>query len=167
MKLGLISDTHGNLPRTREALDLLRREGIHQLVHCGDLGSEAVLNLLLEVRESGIPVIAVHGNVDEWDTDLILYAKHLHIPLPRVARFTADGHACAVHHGHDRLVMHALQAEPDLDMLFTGHTHVPADEPLGHLRIINPGAVHRAATPMVSTLHLSTGRLQRHAISRE
>ena len=167
MILGLISDTHGNLPRTRAGLALLTAAGTGHLVHCGDVGGEAVLNLLLEVRESGIPVTAVHGNVDQWDTDLILYAKHLRIPLPGTARFTDGGFSCAVHHGHDRLAMEALQAEADLDFLFTGHTHIPADEREGRLRIINPGAVHRAARPMVSTLNLADGLLVRHEISRE
>lgn len=150
MILGLLSDTHGHLPRTRQALKLLQDHGAEQLIHCGDLGSEEIITLLFEVQASGTPVIAVPGNVDEWDPGLMLYAHKLGLSLHRLQRFTCDSLRIAVFHGHDPKTMERLLAESDLDLLLTGHTHVSADETIGHLRVINPGAVYRANPPGVS-----------------
>lgn len=75
MIIGLLSDTHGNVSRTRTALEALSAAGAEHLIHCGDLGGEDVLTLLFEKQQEGVPVTAVAGNVDEWNPDLILYAK--------------------------------------------------------------------------------------------
>lgn len=164
MILGLLSDTHGHAQRTVHALELLRKAGAEHLVHCGDLGGEEVLNLLFETRESGTPVTAVPGNVDDWDPGLKLYADKLGFPLPHHTRFEIDGLRVAVHHGHDDRLMRTLRADPRLDILFTGHTHVAADETDGPVRVINPGAVYRATTPGVSTFDTQSRKLTFHAL---
>jgi len=160
MIIGLLSDTHGNLPRTEKALSLLKNAGARHLFHCGDLGSEDVLTLLFEARESGTPVTLVHGNVDQWDPDLHLYAKKLGMSLPRLVKGRFENLTYGVTHGHDATAMTELLDE-NPDYIFTGHTHVPCDEIRGKSRVINPGAVHRAQTPMVSVLETRTGQLNR------
>jgi len=156
MILGLLSDTHGHLPRTERALDLLRSRGAEHLIHCGDLGGEPIVDLLFEQRETGLPVTAVPGNVDEWDPDLILYTKKLGLPLPRTARLEIDALRIAVFHGHDPREMNALRADAKLDLLFTGHTHVARDDQENGLRIVNPGAVYRARVPSVALFDTRT-----------
>ncbi|WFB35191.1 YfcE family phosphodiesterase [Kiritimatiellota bacterium B12222] len=159
MIIGLLSDTHGHLARSEQALDLLQQAGAEQIIHCGDLGSEELLSLLFEVQTEGTPIYAVPGNVDEWEPGLILYAKKLGIPLPRVHRFELADKQIALHHGHDPQVMTELMADPDLDYLFSGHTHVAKDERQGNLRMINPGAVYRATPPGVSVLDTESDQL--------
>jgi len=156
MILGILSDTHGHLPRTRTAIRQLTDAGAELLIHCGDLGSEEIVTLLFEVKEEGLPVIAVPGNVDEWDPGLILYAKKLGLSLPRTARTTQGGMTIAVHHGHDPREMSSLEHTPGLDLLFTGHTHVAKDQIIGSLRILNPGAVYRAQIPSVAVFDTET-----------
>lgn len=156
MILGLLSDTHGHLTRTTLALELLQARGAEHLVHCGDLGSEDLVTLLFETRENGLPVSAVSGNVDDWDPDLKLYAQKIGVPLPHHLRRDLDGLRFAVHHGHDKRLLEHLRQDPELDVLFTGHTHIPADDTRGPVRVINPGAVYRAATPGVSLFDTQT-----------
>lgn len=159
MKLGLLSDTHGHLVRCTQALQLLKAAGAEQLIHCGDLGSEEIITLLFEQQENGLPVCAVPGNLDEWDPGLIIYANKLGLPLPRLQRRIFDGLHIAVFHGHDPKTLERLLADPELDLLFTGHTHVAADETCGRLRIINPGAVYRAKPPGVSVFDTQSKKL--------
>lgn len=159
MILGLLSDTHGHVDRTQKALQLLLDAGASELIHCGDLGSESIMDLLFEQQENGVPVTAVMGNVDEWDPGLLLYAKKLKLPLARLQRLERDGLQIAVFHGHDHRTMDQLLKDPDLDLLFTGHTHVPKDETVGSVRVINPGAVYRANPPGLSVLDTKTGIL--------
>lgn len=161
MILGLLSDSHGNRPRTEAALALLRQHRAQHLIHCGDLGSEDILTLLFEQQEHGTPVTAVPGNVDEWDPGLILYAKKLGIPLPRTARLEIDTLRIAVTHGHDKEAYTRLLDEPGLNLLFTGHTHLTRDETLGTLRILNPGALHRTPDPGCALYDTATGRWTR------
>ncbi|MCC5848130.1 MAG: metallophosphoesterase family protein [Verrucomicrobia bacterium] len=160
MIIGLLSDTHGNVRRTETALSLLKNAGAQHILHCGDIGSEEIINLLFETRETGTPVTLVHGNVDQWDPGLHLYAKQLGLSLPRIAKGTFDTFSYGMTHGHDPQAINEL-LEENLDFIFTGHTHVPCDETHGSTRMINPGAVHRAQTPMVSVLETRTGALKR------
>lgn len=65
-RIGVIADTHANLPATRAALDALKSAGCDVVVHVGDavaLGPhpDEVVSLLVE---SGVR--CVMGNHDEW-----------------------------------------------------------------------------------------------------
>ena len=65
MKIGILSDTHGDVRRTEAGLDLLLQHPIEALCHCGDIGSESVLTALSAAcLPRKIPVYAVLGNVD-------------------------------------------------------------------------------------------------------
>ncbi len=147
MIIGILSDTHGNITRTEAALSALQSVPVEQIIHCGDLGSEEIVTLLFEQQENGIPVTAVVGNVDEWNPDIILYAKKLGLPLSRTATLQLDGITAAVCHGHHAQSMEALLNTPGVRIVFTGHTHIPRDEQIGATRILNPGALHRAEVP--------------------
>lgn len=160
MILGLLSDTHGNAPRTRTALDLLRAAGAQHLIHCGDVGSEEVLALLFEEKENGTPVDVVAGNVDEWDAGLVVFSKHIGLPLTKSIRKVLGGLDVAVCHGHDSREMESILQSDRVDVLFTGHTHEAADKTRGSVRIVNPGAVHRARVPSVATFDTDTGDVQ-------
>ena len=58
MLIGVISDTHGVLPRA--ATDALTRHDLDLIVHAGDVGVFAILEQLEQIA----PVIAVRGNCD-------------------------------------------------------------------------------------------------------
>lgn len=154
MKLGLLSDTHGHVERTRRALALLTSRSVGHLIHCGDVGSDLVLDLLLEQQETGTPVTVVPGNVDEWDPGIGLYARSLGVAFHQLARLELEGKHIAVHHGHDPRQMEELTGDAGPDLLFTGHTHLARDEQEGRTRVINPGAVYRASVPSVAVVEL-------------
>ena len=77
MKVGLISDTHGQAGRLRDALRALGERGAEVIVHCGDLGSAACLRAL---GDAPVPARAVLGNVDG----------------PQAGEFAATAAACGV-----------------------------------------------------------------------
>lgn len=157
MKIGVLSESHGHLQRTEHALELLKKNGAEQFMHCGDLGGEDIVTLLFEQQENGFPVHAVPGNVDEWDPDLILYAKKIGLPLPQIQRLHIDQWKIAMYHGHNHNTRDRLSVDPDINLFFTGHTHIARDEQHGHLRIINPGAIYRASPPGVTLFDTHTG----------
>jgi putative phosphoesterase len=175
MILGILSDTHGAQATTARALQVLRQAGAEAFVHCGDVGRADVLDEL-----AGTRAWVVLGNTDGGNQDLLRYGTELGLTMAPSGplRIELAGRVLAVFHGHERAfsrLMTGLADEgavpPDLarcDYVLHGHTHSPRDMRVGaagghgagSLRIINPGALHRAVEHTVATLDLQTDRLQ-------
>ena len=58
MQIGIISDTHGNLPS--QVFSIFK--GVDYIFHAGDIGSQSIIGDL----ENLCPVFAVYGNIDTW-----------------------------------------------------------------------------------------------------
>jgi putative phosphoesterase len=168
MILGILSDNHGHAKRVRRALDVLRKAGAGAFVHCGDIGDADVFDEL-----AGERCWFVWGNNDWPDGPLLEAARRagLDPPTDIPLRFELGGRRIAVFHGHEREFQHLLDrlevgdpGDADVDYVFFGHTHVPADARLGGARLINPGALHRAPLRTVATLDLERDTLQSHLV---
>lgn len=155
MLLGLISDTHDQLARTRLAVAKLREAGASALIHCGDLTTPAIIEVC-----SFLPLWFVFGNNDD---DM---GPHLRqsasdcgaICLGQKGLITLGGRTLGITHGHMRNDVNELLSQQP-DFLFTGHSHIPHDAMAGKTRRINPGALHRAEKYTVATLDLDSGLL--------
>jgi putative phosphoesterase len=154
--LGILSDTHGRSDMAAAAIKLLLSRGAEYLIHCGDVGSDGVLDQL-----AGHRATFVFGNND-WDrAGLSRYAKDLGVVCgDDHAKLSFDGKLVVVTHGDDsRFVSRVLQ-EQRVDYLFLGHTHKTMDQRQGKVRVINPGALHRAAEKTVAVLDTQTDVLE-------
>ena len=159
MIIGLLSDTHGNVERTARAVAALKPHRPEHVFHCGDIGSNAVLDeLAAGFADPPVPVVGVLGNCDGWDGALVAPLPHVTV-AGRVQATVLAGQRSAVIHGDDPRRLQAVIDSGDYDLVFTGHTHVPEDTREGAVRIINPGALHRAREPGCAVLDLATGRL--------
>ena len=161
MKLGLISDTHGNVARTRNACNILATQQIAAVLHCGDLGSDGVLiEMAAAFDPEDVPVYAVLGNVDHYNSDVTDFCADVKVSiLGAFGRLKLGGKTIALVHGDDGRRRDYAATCGEFDYVFTGHTHVAADERIGNTRIINPGAVYRSAEPSVAVLDLETDML--------
>ena len=155
MILGLLSDTHDRLDAMAAGVALLRDHGAEFFIHCGDVGSERVLDYL-----AGLPAAFVFGNTD-WDrAALARYAGSIGVACHgTLADLTLAGKKIAVTHGDDFKLKQRLLAGQQHDYLFQGHTHVRADQRVGRTRVINPGALHRASVKTVATLDTEIDQL--------
>jgi len=61
VKLGLIADTHDNLPAVKKAVDIFNREGVDLVLHAGDYVSPFSLKPFAEL---GCGFTGVWGNND-------------------------------------------------------------------------------------------------------
>lgn len=148
MLIGIVSDTHGKADLMRRAVTILGRRGMQFLVHCGDVGSLAVVDHM-----AGIPSALVWGNGDFDRFTLEQYAERLQVKcLGSFGRLQLDGRQVAVMHGDDARVRHRVIVEQQDDYLLLGHTHVRLDGRAGRIHIINPGAMHRANPKTVAML---------------
>jgi putative phosphoesterase len=134
--IGLISDTHGLL--RPEAVEALR--GVSLILHAGDVGGADIIAAL----ETIAPVKAVRGNTDgdSWGRKLPLFET---VNIGPVWIY--------LHHGH---------LDPDMDfkaagmnLVMSGHTHVPLIERRKDILYINPGS----AGPRRFSLPVTVARL--------
>jgi putative phosphoesterase len=119
--IGLISDTHGLL-RDR-ALDALRGCGL--IVHAGDIGAPEILDRLRALA----PVTAVRGNIDTAP-----WAE----ALPETAETAWNGARLYVL--HDVQTLAPTGPPPTTDIVVSGHSHRPSEQPRGGVLYINPGS---------------------------
>lgn len=132
---------------------MLLDRGCSILLHLGDIGSDSVIDELV-----GHNAHIVLGNCDE--NDLGRYAELVgvinHHP---VGRIEFDGRMIAFTHGHvEQELQRALH--DGVAYLLHGHTHEVRDERFGLTRVVNPGALHRAARYTAAVLEPANDRLE-------
>lgn len=144
MRIGLISDTHGQL---RPAV-FDRFQDVDHILHAGDIGTPDIL-VELEVLA---PVTAVWGNTDGFA---------VRARVPETAEVVLAGRRIVVVHGHQfgSLTPAELRAaHPNADVVVYGHTHRPLLDRNGSPLVVNPGAAGPARfnlRPSVAILTLS------------
>jgi len=153
--IGILSDTHDHADWMAAGVRTLQQHGAEFLVHCGDIGGQECIDLL-----AGVPAVFVFGNTDFDRPRLARYAASIDVPCyGNFADLELDGTKIAVLHGDDARLKQRLLAAQEHDYLFQGHTHVRADTRVGRTRVINPGALHRAAVKTVATLDTAADKL--------
>ena len=155
MLIGILSDTHDKVDAAAAAIRLLQERGAEFFIHCGDVGSQRVLDQL-----AGLRAAFVWGNND-WDRPALQrYAQRLGVACHGdLADLILDDKRLAVIHGDDLRLRQRLLAAQQYDYLLLGHTHVRADERVGRTRVINPGALHRAREKTVALLDTAADSL--------
>lgn len=137
MKVGVISDSHDNLPNLRFALAALAGQGIRTLFHCGDLISPFV------TRELGRFDGAVHAVFGNNDGDRFLSLRLGSQAAKNVTHYgefgfvTVEGHKIGfTHYGE---YAKGFAAAGMCDAAFFGHTHVFHEERIYGILVLNPG----------------------------
>ena len=158
MRIAVLSDTHNDMRNTMRALELIRRQSLGSIVHCGDITSLETLSLFAD-----FDAYFVAGNMDREYADLSARAEAL-FGKGHFAAFlehSFDGIAVAACHGHDadfsRLVDGGRFA-----WFFRGHTHRRLYQQANCTRVLNPGALGglRRETCSFAVVDLETGGLQ-------
>lgn len=162
MLLGILSDTHNDLARTKQAVVQLHAAGAEALVHCGDLSSPPIVAAC-----ALLPFWFVLGNHDADSVPALqaAAAEHGATCLERGGVFELAGRRIAVAHGHLTTDVERVLADKP-DYLFFGHTHAPSDETIAGTRRINPGALFRAERYTAALLDLATGTLRIEEVDR-
>ena len=142
-------------------MKVLADAGAEFYIHTGDVGSTEVIDHL-----AGTKCAFVFGNND-WDrVDLARHAQDVGVQcFANFADLTLADKRIAVIHGDDYRLKQKILAEQTFDYLIQGHTHVRKDERVGKVRVVNPGALHRANPKTVATLDLKTDQLRFHVVS--
>lgn len=156
MLLGILADTHDELARTRQAVELLKGAGAEALVHCGDLASPPIVAVC-----AALPCWFVFGNHDADSVPALRQAalEHGATCLDWGGVIELAGKRLGVTHGHMRTDVRRVLADHP-DYLLTGHLHYPVDTMQGNVRRINPGALFQADEFTVALLDIESGTLR-------
>jgi len=155
MRIGVLSDSHGRVEITRRAVAALRAAGAEQLIHLGDFETEDVIDEL-----AGHSARIVFGNCD-WDVArLTTYARRLDVAVDHpCGDLTIDGRRVVYTHGHLVEPMEAAIRD-GAAFLLHGHTHEARDERIDRTRVVNPGALFRAARYTAALLDVGADRVE-------
>ena len=132
--IGILSDSHDNLTRVRQAVRLFNDAGCTMVIHAGDFVAPFTVD---ELRNLRAPVKAVFGNCDGEKAGLARAFQGI--------GEIGDGPLAFGHAGLRFAVVHldssaATQAASGLfDLVIFGHTHRPLVESRDGVLLINPG----------------------------
>ncbi len=147
MKIGVISDTHGDMLSIQRALRVL--PNMDTWIHLGDFTEDA--ETLKTV--SGVPVYSVRGNCDAYSAR-VPYERT--VTLCNTRLLLVHGHQYDVNTDTFRLSLRAQ--ELNCQCALYGHTHISMLENDGHVLLLNPGSPHRplgGRRPSVALLTLT------------
>jgi len=150
MRVGVISDTHGHVELARPAVRMFQSLNVERVLHCGDIGSEDVVELF-----ASWPTDFVFGNCD---TD----HRRLRTAIEKAGQtchgefgdLTLEGVRIALIHSHERRLFVASVGSGRYEVVCYGHTHVASIERRGDTLLVNPGAIYRARPHSVAVLDL-------------
>ena len=133
MKIGIISDTHDNLPMLRKAIEEFHRRGIETVLHCGDIVAPFAVK---ELQKGKFKVCrGVFGNNDGEVLMLHRFFSEFGTLTQPPYWFEVEGLRIALF--HEPLPVEAMACLP-CDLVAFGHTHevmVKKGKPL----VVNPG----------------------------
>ena len=149
MRIGVLSDTHGRIDRTQEAVRMLESLEVEAVLHCGDIGSAEIVRMLARW-----PAHYVFGNVDDPDSLRAAIAEAGASCYEWFGSLEWEGRRIALLHGDDVRRLRETTASGQWDLVCHGHTHVAAIRREGPTRIVNPGALHRTTSPSIAVVEL-------------
>jgi putative phosphoesterase len=147
--VGVVADTH--VPDLADSLHpalipALRIEGVHLIIHAGDICAPPVIRFLEEIA----PVIAVRGNRDLLFSSRLPLFRSIH--LAGVPIVLMHGHGTWYHYLLDKLrnffegyresryIPRLAKPFPEAKAIIFGHTHYPVNLWHGGKLFFNPGS---------------------------
>ena len=146
MKLMFLSDIHGSVFYTKQALEIFEKEEADYLIILGDVlyhgprnplpkdyDPKEVAPLLNEYRDK---IIAVRGNcdseVDQMMLDYPIMSDYSTVFYNKKRIFVTHGHV------YNQIDMPKLSKG---DVFISGHTHIPVAEERDGIFMLNPGSI--------------------------
>ena len=133
MKIAIVSDTHDNLANIKKAIDLMKKEKVEVLLHCGDISTQETLD---EIAKNFFGEFHfVLGNMEEKKFPEEIFAENF-------KELKTEDKKISFTHFPD--IAKELAKSQNYDIVFYGHTHKPWEETLRRgsgreTRLVNPG----------------------------
>jgi len=132
--IGILSDSHDNLPALRRAVGLFKEAGCKLIIHAGDFVAPFAAR---ELEKSGCLMRAVFGNCDGEKKGLISVIQAFGTIQDAPLTFNYNDINILV--SHLNMPVENYAAQQKYDIIIIGHTHNPDIQKSGKTLIINPG----------------------------
>ena len=157
MNLGIVSDTHGHLENTLNAVRMLQSFSVDVVIHCGDIGSTEIPALFTKWQSH-----FVFGNVDRDESELRMAIERAGgICHGRFGTLELSDLRIAFLHSDDGALFDTTVASTDWDLVCYGHTHRAEHHMVNNTLVLNPGAIYRARPHSVTVVKLPTREVTR------
>jgi len=133
VKLGIISDTHDNMPKIAQAVELFNRERVDLVLHAGDFISPITAR---EFNKLQAKLVGVFGNNDGDKLYLLKRYKDIGELYEDYHELELGGKRIVLM--HQPKFLEALIASKKYDLIIYGHTH-ELDLRKGPPLVLNPG----------------------------
>ena len=133
MKLGVMSDSHDNVPMVRRAVEVFGERGVEAVIHAGDFISPYAVAPLADLDRR---IIAVFGNNDGERVVLAKKLEAMGEVHPNLAEVELAGRKIAAMHYPE--LAEPIAASGRYDLVIYGHTHEIDLRP-GTTTVLNPG----------------------------
>ncbi len=149
MLLGIVSDTHGQVDLTRQAVRIFESLSVELVIHCGDVGPPAVVELF-----EPWPTHFVLGNCDDRRALPAAIESAGQTCHDRFGSLELEGKKIAFLHGDDAGLLNATIQNGRWDLVCYGHLHLAGTSVAGRTLVLNPGALCRSDHPSVAVVRL-------------
>jgi len=133
MLIGVMADSHDNLPKIEAAVELFNRFEVEHVLHAGDFVAPFAIEPLRQLR---CPLSAVFGNNDGERPGLLARIRDIGEVEPYLAALELDDRKIAMVHYPE--IAEPLAASRKFDLVVYGHTH-KVDQRHDHGLLLNPG----------------------------
>jgi putative phosphoesterase len=163
MLIGVMSDSHDNLPLIEKAVALLNEQKVGLVLHAGDFVAPFVAKKL---KKLNCELIGVFGNND-GDHDLlkIRFGETTNCTIhDRFTKVTVDRYKLALLHGHETELLDAIIDSGYFDAVVHGHSHNCSIEYRGKTLAVNPGELCGYLTGKATIALLDTAKREARII---
>lgn len=135
--IGIISDTHDNVPKIQKAVELFKKHKVEFVIHAGDIISPASVKFFKDLNMKFIfgNCDGDRNKIDEKVRDID--GQH----YGRIMELKYKGKRIGVFHGDDILINDKMLSN-DYDYYIHGHFHVPEDKKHKKTRVLCPGGFY-------------------------
>lgn len=132
MLIGVMSDSHDNMPQIQKAVDLFNARNVEHVIHAGDFGAPFTFRVLKHLKGG---FTGIYGNNDGEKLLLQKLSAGRVFKQPHILELA--GRKIVVVHEHH--IVDALAASGHYDLVVYGHTHEPDVRTAGKTLVVNPG----------------------------
>ena len=132
MLIGIMSDTHDNMPQIKKAVDFFNERNVEHVIHAGDFTSPFTFRILKDLKCN---FTGIFGNND--GDKLLLHHMSEGRIFNQPHTLELGGKKIVVIHEHH--VADALADSGHYDLVIYGHTHKPEVKKARATFVVNPG----------------------------
>ena len=136
MKIGILSDSHDNLPALEWVVSIFNAEGVEHVIHCGDVVAPFTYRILAQLNAK---ITAVYGNNDGE----LLGLKEIFAKLGEISKppkeIEIGGKQILIDHFFSDHQLEVLAASGEYFAILYGHTHQVVNRQVGNTLVVNPG----------------------------